>query len=129
MTNPETESIRQANDAFYATFSSLDIDRMSEIWTHDDNVKCVHPGWALLEGWEAVRRSWQQIFNNTVLMHFTITGTSINIEGNWAWVSCTENLSSIVGDQVSEGRIQAINIFRKRDGRWLMVYHHGSPIV
>jgi ketosteroid isomerase-like protein len=102
---------------------------MSDVWSHDAGVKCVHPGWTLLEGWEAVQRSWQQIFANTVLMQFNITGVSINIEGDWAWVVCTENLSSIVGDRVSEGQIQAINIYRKYGDRWLMVYHHGSLIV
>ena len=50
MTNSsETDALRQANDAFYAAFSSLDIERMSDVWAHDPEVKCVHPGWMLLE--------------------------------------------------------------------------------
>jgi ketosteroid isomerase-like protein len=128
-TESDTAAIQAANDAFYTAFSSLDIERMSEVWAHEDAVKCVHPGWTLLEGWDAVQRSWQQIFSSTVLMQFTITGTSINIEGDWAWVVCTENLTSIAGTQVSEGRVQATNIYRNRAGRWLLVYHQGSLIV
>ncbi|MCI0821688.1 MAG: nuclear transport factor 2 family protein [Chloroflexi bacterium] len=28
-----------------------------------------------------------------------------------------------------ESRVQTTNIFRRRDGRWAMVHHHGSPIM
>ena len=51
-----------ANTRFYQVFEALDIAAMEGVWVHDEHVKCVHPGWPLLTGWDAVRESWRTIF-------------------------------------------------------------------
>ena len=48
--------VRRANERFYRAFESLDITLMQSVWLQTDRAKCNHPGWALLEGWEAVAR-------------------------------------------------------------------------
>ena len=50
--------VRRANDRFYRAFESLDMKQMEAMWVQTDRAKCVHPGWELLEGWDAVRQSW-----------------------------------------------------------------------
>jgi hypothetical protein len=40
-------------------------------------------------------------------------------------VTVDENL---IGERVG-GTVAAVNMFRRVDGRWLMVLHHGSPVV
>ena len=37
-----------------------------------NHAKCVHPGWPLLTGWDAVRSSWEAIFESTEEMRFTL---------------------------------------------------------
>ena len=54
--------VRHANERFYRAFEALDIDLMDAVWLHTERAKCVHPGWELLSGWEAVRKSWAAIF-------------------------------------------------------------------
>ena len=125
----EAEAVMQANQGFYRAFQSLDIDQMVEVWVHAESVKCVHPGWALLQGWEPVMESWERIFDNADMMQFAITGAEVTLEGESAWVTCTENITSVMGGRSTEGRVQAINIYRKLEERWLMVYHHGSPMM
>ena len=44
-------------------------------------------------------------------------------------MTCTENISSVLDGKLTEEKVQAINIYRKLEGRWLMVYHHGSPMM
>ena len=118
-----------ANDGFYRAFESLDVDRMTAVWARDEVVRCVHPGWGMLEGWADVMESWARIFDNATMMQFIVTGAEASVEGDWAWVACTENLTQVMNGQVVESRVQTTNIFRKRDDRWLMVHHHGSPIM
>src|SRR5947209_7485125 len=67
------DAINQTNAAFYRAFEALDLRAMEEVWAHGEHVKCVHPGWPLLTGWEAVRASWETIFLNTQEMRFTLT--------------------------------------------------------
>ena len=124
---PETEAVKRANLAFYRAFESLDADEMEKVWAEDDAVKCVHPGWPMLQGRDAVMQSWARIFDNTTVMQFAITSVDPTVEGAWAWVTCTENLTSVVDGRVAEFKVQTTNVFRKRGGRWLMVHHHGSP--
>ena len=123
------EAVVEANEGFYRAFETLDIDRMTAVWARDETVRCVHPGWALLQGWTDVMESWERIFDNATMMHFIITGTETSVEGDWAWVARTEHLTQVMNGQVVESRVQTTNIFRKREGRWLMVHHHGSPVM
>ena len=125
----EVEAVMQANQGFYRAFQSLDIDQMVEVWVHAETVKCVHPGWALLQGWEPVMESGERIFDNADMMQFAITEAEVTLEGESAWVTCTENITSVMGGRSTEGRVQAVNIYRKLEERWLMVYHHGSPMM
>jgi ketosteroid isomerase-like protein len=123
----EIEAVKEANLGFYRAFESLDADRMADIWAHDADAKCIHPGWPLLRGWDAIFGSWGRIFDTTTMMQFIITDADVSLEGHWAWVTCTENLTSVVDGGVRQGVVQATNIYRKQQGRWLLVHHQGSP--
>lgn len=67
--------ILMSNGKFYHAFERLSIDMMDNVWKHDENIICVHPGWDLLVGWLAIRESWVTIFQNTTLIKFNITNT------------------------------------------------------
>lgn len=125
----EMEAVREANLRFYRAFESLDVDQMKAVWVGEDSVTCVHPGWPLLRGRDSVMSSWKRIFENTTLMHFNITDTQVTVAGDWAWVTCTENITSVVDGKVTAGKVQATNIYTRRLGRWLTVHHHGSPVA
>lgn len=125
----EKEAITEANRGFYRAFETLDIEQMRATWDEEYDVTCVHPGWPLIQGRGEVLQSWANIFSNTMVMQFTITEASVVVEGDWAWVVCTEGLRSVVDGKVNEGKIEATNVFRKRGERWLLVHHHGSPVM
>ena len=125
----EIEAVTVANQHFYRAFETLDIEQMRGAWDEEYEVTCVHPGWPLIQGRGEVIQSWASIFSNTMVMQFTITEASVHVEGIWAWVVCTESLRSVVDGRVNEGKIEATNIFRKRGERWMIVHHHGSPVM
>ena len=124
--NGDVGDVLAANLRFYEAFGSLDIDEMENVWESSECVLCIHPGWKLLRGWEDIRRSWEGIFYNTTLMHFNITDAVAIIHGDFAWVSCVENISNVVDGRATNFGVQATNIFVRGENGWRMVHHHAS---
>ncbi|MBM3225208.1 MAG: nuclear transport factor 2 family protein [Candidatus Tectomicrobia bacterium] len=122
------EQVKRANERFYRAFESLDNARMAAVWLHEERTKCVHPGWSLLRGWEAVRQSWEAIFAHTDYMRFVITDVSVHLYGRVAWVTCVENLSDNP-DSIQMASMLATNIYEDVEGEWRIVHHHASPIM
>jgi ketosteroid isomerase-like protein len=123
----DLEEVEQANARFYRAFETLDLGQMEAVWAHGEYVKCVHPGWPLLIGWEAVRSSWQAIFESAAEMRFTIGEVLAEVMGDLAWVTCTENILSEVRGRVTS--VLATNIFERGDGGWRLIHHHASHVV
>ena len=125
----ESEGLVEANARFYRVFESQDLARMDAIWSHGDHVRCVHPGWCLLAGWEAIRGSWEAIFKNSTEMRFSIGDIHAHVESGLGWVTCTENILSEARGNISVTSVLATNIFERSGGEWLMVHHHASHIL
>jgi ketosteroid isomerase-like protein len=121
--------LREANARFYRAFETLDLAQMDRVWAHDEHVACVHPGWPLLTGWEAVRESWQAIFANTAEMNFTVSDVRAAASGAFGWITCTENILSSGGGRLSVTSLLATNIFERRPDGWRMVHHHASHVL
>ncbi len=125
------EEVEKANGSFYRAFESLDIKKMDEVWAKEDYVTCIHPGWSLRSGWPAVRDSWVMIFNNTFSMQFRLSDVMIQVADDVAWVLCMENITSTSSTEGEgqESRVLATNLFERHHGQWLMIHHHGSPVM
>jgi ketosteroid isomerase-like protein len=121
--------VEEANARFYRVFESLDLRQMDEVWAHGDHVRCVHPGWGLLTGWDAVRESWESIFKGSEEMRFSITDVNAYVEGPIGWVTCTENILSEARGNISVTSLLATNIFERSAGEWRMIHHHASHIL
>ena len=124
MTDPE--QVVEANLKFYFALESLDIDLMDEVWETDASAICIHPNWTRLAGWENIRNSWEQIFRNTTFMRVDVSEVSVEVQGQTAWVTCLENITTANGDQMRRAQAYATNIFVFEDDRWLLVLHHAS---
>jgi ketosteroid isomerase-like protein len=121
-------SVEQANAAFYRALESGLIERMDEVWAHEPWVRCVHPGWDMITGWQRVRESWMLIFEGDQKMRASPSEVWVMVTGEMAWVTCTENITVFNEASFDSAQAVATNIFINRDGRWLMVHHHASPI-
>jgi ketosteroid isomerase-like protein len=121
--------IEAANARFYRAFETLDIAEMDQVWAHGQHVRCVHPGWPLLCGWDTVRDSWRRIFDNTEEMRFTLSAVDVHVAGDLGWVTCTENILSEVGERVSVTAILATNLFERDVDGWRLVHHHASHVM
>jgi ketosteroid isomerase-like protein len=123
-------AVEAANSSFYAALESADFDAMAALWLHAEWIKCVHPGWEVLRGWGQVGESWEQIFANSRRMRAHPSDVEMKVEGDFALVSCTENLVIFFDSTHAPTSIRttATNLFHRVGGRWLMVHHHASPV-
>jgi ketosteroid isomerase-like protein len=124
----DEDEVLIANRTFYAALHALDLALMEEVWLHEDWVKCLHPGWELLMGWEEVRGSWEAIFRSTGQMMVSISRPLVRVAGDAAWVSCLENVTTASQNNFITALVEATNIFVRRDGRWLIVHRHTTPL-
>lgn len=125
----DLHEIRALNERFYRAFERLDMAGMAAVWAKTDYVKCIHPGWGLLMGWEAVRASWEIIFRNTGEITFTLTDVQLETRGPLAWVTLTENILSHIEGRVAATSVLATNVFEKIGRGWQLIHHHASHIL
>ena len=123
-------AVEDANERFYRALEDCELAEMEALWLHEDWVKCVHPGWELITGWEKVRESWERIFQNTKGIRVTATDVSLRVEGDFAWVTCTENLALFVDNSAAPASAvtTATNLFSRVGEQWLLVHHHASQV-
>jgi ketosteroid isomerase-like protein len=130
--NDVVEKVNNTNTEFYRAFEYLSIEMMDNLWKHDENVICIHPGWDLFTGWLAIRESWITIFENAEMIKFAITNTKIRTFDKVAVVVCLENIETTSADRrlIKMGVI-ATNIFERNDqlNQWLLIHHHGSSVI
>lgn len=118
------EGVREANARFYDALSRLDLEAMDRLWLHAPFVRCVHPGWELLIGWEAVRASWEGIFHNTSGHAVEAGDVQVRVAGGLGWVGCIERITFRRGTSFTA----ATNLFQAVDHGFRMVLHHASVI-
>ena len=122
----EIEAVKEANQRFYDAFGALDIAMMEAAWEPSERAMCVHPGWRPIVDWDLIRDSWQRIFDNTTLMHFNLRYLNVVVQGDCGWVTCVENITSVLQGQASNFGILATNIFVRSPEGWRMIAHHAS---
>lgn len=125
----DRDDVLAANRVFSAALSTLKIEAIDPLWSHDDAVTIIHPiSKTVLIGWQAVRKSWAE---GTLTRY-----TEISVTMDDPAISVTNNVAQVVGIEKVRGRrpsgeavdfsAMTTNVYEKRDGRWLMVHHHGS---
>jgi ketosteroid isomerase-like protein len=122
-------AVERANARFYRAFEALDLAEMDAVWAHADHVRCVHPGWPLLSGWEDVRAAWETIFKNTEEIRFTLSHVRVSARGDLAWVTCTENILSGREGRIAVTSVLATNLFERDGSEWRLIHHHASHIL
>lgn len=126
MSLPEAvQAVLAANRAFYEAHEARDLAAMRLVWEHSDRAVCVHPGWPILRTWPMIERSWQRIFAGPGRNQFIITNEAVAVNGDLAWVTVDENLV----DGGMTGTVAATNVFVRDGDGWLLVVHHGSPVM
>jgi SnoaL-like protein len=123
----DEKELHQHNLLFYRCLETLDLACMESLWLQEEWVRCIHPGWDVLVGWEAIRGSWERIFESTNWIRVTPTTVDIHVLGRTGIVACSESITTSQDGDLGVAVAQATNVFvRTREG-WKMIVHHASP--
>jgi len=118
-TPAERERLLFANEAFYAAFNSGSAEAMRDVWVSHGPAYCLHPGWPLLVGAEAVQESWAGIFQGGATPTIECRGPVAELLGETGIVFCYE----VLGGNV----LAATNVFRREIDGWRLLHHQAGP--
>ena len=117
---PDEQAVLAANAGFYRAFAARDVGAMDALWARRTPVACIHPGWQVLNGRDAVMASWRGILTG-VPPTIECRDAIARVTGTTAFVVCTELLEA--------GELVATNVFVHEDGAWLLAHHHAGPVA
>ena len=123
------DEVLMQNARFYEAFEQKDLNVIDQVWSHADYVKCVHPGWTVLVGWNDVRQSWTTIFANATNMKFSLRNVRADVFGTIATIVLEEEVTYASGAMRQTHSVMATNIFQHDGTTWRMIHHHGSHIL
>ena len=113
-------SVLFANDQFYTAFTMQDMDGMSDVWSDDAPISCIHPGWGPLMGRDAVLESWRDILTGGHSPKINYVRPHVDLYGDMAVVTCFERMQT--------QQLCATNIFIRSGAVWRMVHHQAGPV-
>jgi Calcium/calmodulin dependent protein kinase II Association. len=126
--NSDYEEVLKVNQKFYEALGTRNLELMDTIWVRDGRAGCVHPGWVMLQGWEAIKQSWENVFDPGDQVDIRLSNVTVDVKGDVAWVTCIQQLIYIKRDPVVMSISQSTNIFERHRSGWLMIIHHASPV-
>ncbi len=125
----DRQPILDVNQAFYRAFEKRDLEAMSLVWSQGTGSLCVHPGWEILRGWDAIRTSWAQIFRNTQYVEIDLDIVTVEVSSPLAYVVLVENVLQVGSGRKIRAQSIATNIFESMGGQWYLISHHASPVL
>jgi ketosteroid isomerase-like protein len=126
----DIEAINTASQAFVAAIAARDINAMNKLWAHEPYAAFIGPlSTTVVVGWDGVRKAWQMRFGQFDRVTILLAESHVRTNGDAAWVVGIEKVELLRKD----GRTLSFdafvtNVLEKRDGRWLVVSHHATPM-
>jgi len=117
----DRDAVLALNQAFYRAFTERNFAAMDALWAASLPVSCVHPGWGVLIGREAVMNSWEDVLGAPTGPVIEPRNERVMLYGDSALVLCEEVLGGAV--------LSASNLFMREDGAWRLVHHQAGPIA
>jgi uncharacterized protein (TIGR02246 family) len=111
---------------FYEALRDADIQKLMAVWSDDDDIVCVHPGGPRAVGTQAIRRSFEAIFERG-----GIPVQPEQVHRTHSLEVAVHNVVETVAIPSAEGTqhayVVATNVYLKTALGWRLVAHHASP--
>ncbi len=119
--------VRKASTRFYEALNQMangDTGLMQDVWSHEDKVTAMHPIGGRQIGWEAIRKSFDQVAHIASEGEVKLKDQFIHVAGDVAYeVGVEYGHFKMVGESLNiEHRVT--NIYQRQAGTWKLIHHH-----
>ena len=111
---------------FYRALNDRDMGLMEENWAQTDGIVMDNPLGGVKRGWDEIRPVYERIFRSPGRYWFEFYDYSYHDAGEIFYVVGRERGEFTVGEKILKLAIRTTRIFRRIDGIWRQVHHHGS---
>jgi ketosteroid isomerase-like protein len=116
----------QALTQFYRAFNSRDLALMEENWEPSEDAAMDNPLGGIKRGWSEIRSVYERVFQATGRVQVEFHDYTIHVVGDVFYAVGRERGTHEGNDSRLDLAIRTSRIFRRADGRWRQVHHHGS---
>ena len=116
----------QALAQFYRALNARDLDMMFENWHPGDEAVMDNPVGGIKRGWPDIRQVYERVFQGQAKFSFEFYDYTLHESGDVFYVVGRERGRYEVGGVDLSLAIRTTRVFRKVDGHWRQVHHHGS---
>ncbi len=116
----------RALSEFYHAFNARDIEAMSRNWAQTDEIAMDNPLGGIKRGWNEIRAMYERIFCGPARVYVEFFDYTIHETGEMFYAVGRERGEFLLGDASIELAIRTTRIFKRSDGIWKQVHHHGS---
>lgn len=125
-TNLDPAQPLAALSAFYRAFNHRDLDAMARNWANDAAASMSNPLGGIARGWPAIRAVYERIFAGHARVQVTFHDFTLHEAGDFFHAVGRERGTLVNGDTRLELAIRTSRLYRRIDGAWRQVHHHGS---
>lgn len=112
--------------AFYRAFNQRDLDAMARNWANDAATSMSNPLGGIARGWPAIRAVYERIFAGHARVRVAFHDFTLHEVGDFFFAVGRERGMLANGDTRLELAIRTSRLYRRIDGAWRQVHHHGS---
>lgn len=116
----------QALVQFYRAFNSRDMQMMLENWAQSDEIAMDNPLGGIKRGLAEIQPVYERIFSGPAEVYVEYYDYTIHETAEMFYAVGRERGYFRLGGEEIQLAIRTSRIFRKNNGRWRQVHHHGS---
>jgi ketosteroid isomerase-like protein len=116
----------QALTQFYRAFNGRDLALMEENWDPSETAAMANPVGGIKRGWVEIRSVYEWVFQAPASVQVEFYDYTIHVAGDLFYAVGRERGTLESNDIQLELAIRTSRVFRRVDGRWRQVHHHGS---
>ncbi len=117
---------QQALIQFYCAFNSGDMVAMSKNWQQSEEIAMDNPLGGIKRGWNEIKEVYAKIFSGPALVYVEYYDYTIHETSETFYAVGRERGYFRLGEDEVTLEIRTSRIFKRVDGAWKQVHHHGS---
>ncbi len=116
----------QALVQFYYAFNNGDMNTMSQNWHQSDEIAMDNPLGGIKRGWTEIKEVYERIFDGPAEVYVEYYDYTIHETNETFYAVGRERGYFKLGADEIKLAIRTSRIFKRVDGLWKQVHHHGS---